>query len=1151
MKLYNVITKFGLLSLAILYGQAVLAAEDINIAQKPLAVETGGVSPNVMLILDDSGSMSCVNGSSCADDVFYAPGYDANKEYRCTKNEANTNLLKPKAGNVLTVYVSMKTDKGVPYFKYGNDFYTWGKKLGNSYEDNVISEGVCFDPDDKFQVKLKANKRQTSCSAYYYQDRSSTKKNWSNDKDSCASGRTIANNLCRVSTTCKTPVDEYLYSTLATEEQDGNFLNWYFSSTIAEWGDNSDTGGYKDYGESGLNSGYWTEDSEKQFITDDVTFCYLYSGTYYNCAGYTGTLTAGSVYPEYTKLNGSNKNANGKTWFPPMPSYASNEDMRYSWNSGTHKVFDSNTQHNHRNEDDAYGLRGMKPGVSNNQFRVHVSIDVGKKVVRDLDNAFVSVADFWAYYNSTTATKISKSSSSQHLLHSFVELDAKGKPAQTKTNKESLIASVAATGGHGGTPTAKTLAAAGRFFFNGWDEASFQYKKTASTAAVSKKIKDILGLEFTSTSKTNAKQYQASQKFITADNWCQKNAIAVLTDGAPSGDGRPSGLDGYIPRGTSLPSSSSDHYNLTMVAGALYDQDFLPNLSSKKTEKTNIETFLIAMGDKSVLEKADFQKAGLAAGGGVNNYYPANNGAKIAQAFKDIMNRISGSAASITAIAVSAVSEMRADNYAVQATYATDYWTSELKAFNLNRKGQFINEGDDPDDESKGWDSSAGIVPKWEANSKLNETYIVGDEAQRKKVRTRKVYTWHPDLKVGVRFGADNMTRPNSETAQFTPFANLPESMRLDLSKRAGANAQEQYDLMMYLLGDISNEDGFEYSGCAANDCNEKYRRRGVYVVNASTKKVTSVSKGGFLGDIVDSSPIYVKEPPRPWDNKNFSTEEQRYSHYKEQMKDRTAMVYVGTNRGFLHGFAVEGSSAGQEIFAYMPNALTSLKTNEGYHYLASKNYDHRFYVDLTPTVSDVFMDFYSTGSQTASPEWRTILIGGLRGGGKGYFALDITCPFKTTNTGSTCDDESFSGNNVLWEFTDKDDPDLGYTFGEPVIAKVFYSTGESDDGKNANGKGRWAAIVPNGYNSNDGRAVLFVLFLDGGRDGVWTKGKDYIKLYAGSSSEDKPTNKNGLSSATAIDLDGDGIVDQIYAGDVKGQMWSFDVRQSVVYQEN
>src|SRR5690606_369320 len=133
----------------------------------------------------------------------------------------------------------------------------------------------------------------------------------------------------------------------------------------------------------------------------------------------------------------------------------------------------------------------------------------------------------------------------------------------------------------------------------------------------------------------------------------------------------------------------------------------------------------------------------------------------------------------------------------------------------------------------------------------------------------------------------------------------------------------------------------------------------------------------------------YVKEPPRPWDDVHFGTEEKPYSKFKDEQDDRAAMVYAGSNRGFLHAITVEDGSRntlsfprGSEVFAYMPSMLASTQPNEGFHYLANKKYEHRFYVDLTPTVGDVFMDFYSDGvNQAIDPEWRTVLIGGLRAG--------------------------------------------------------------------------------------------------------------------------------------------------------------------------
>ncbi len=89
------------------------------------------------------------------------------------------------------------------------------------------------------------------------------------------------------------------------------------------------------------------------------------------------------------------------------------------------------------------------------------------------------------------------------------------------------------------------------------------------------------------------------------------------------------------------------------------------------------------------------------------------------------------------------------------------------------------------------------------------------------------------------------------------------------------------------------------------------------------------------------------------------------------------ASVYVAANDGMLHAF---DSATGNELWAYVPSfVLPNLKA------LADDNYpnSHQYFVDGSPVVSDVW-----TGSA-----WKTILVGGLNGGGKGYYALDITNP--------------------------------------------------------------------------------------------------------------------------------------------------------------
>ena len=202
---------------------------------------------------------------------------------------------------------------------------------------------------------------------------------------------------------------------------------------------------------------------------------------------------------------------------------------------------------------------------------------------------------------------------------------------------------------------------------------------------------------------------------------------------------------------------------------------------------------------------------------------------------------------------------------------------------------------------------------------------------------------------------------------------------------------------------------------------------------------------------------------------------------------------------------------------------------------LSSKTYAHQYFVDGSPTAADVFY-----GSQ-----WHTVLVGGLNGGGQGIYALDVTYPAAATGVTNVSGWSTFSETNaaslVLWEFTDRDmnstsstntnfDADLGYTYSQPAIGKM------------ANGK--WAAIFGNGYNntnadgaaSTTGNAVLYVVDV---QTGQLIKKFDTKK---GMASSPNTTTPNGLASPAIVDVDGDEIIDYIYAGDLQGNMWKFDV---------
>jgi type IV pilus assembly protein PilY1 len=264
-------------------------------------------------------------------------------------------------------------------------------------------------------------------------------------------------------------------------------------------------------------------------------------------------------------------------------------------------------------------------------------------------------------------------------------------------------------------------------------------------------------------------------------------------------------------------------------------------------------------------------------------------------------------------------------------------------------------------------------------------------------------------------------------------------------------------------------------------------------------------NRTNMLGDIVDSTPTYVGPPDRFFPD---SLESAPYSSFKSTYSGRKNMVYVGANDGMLHAF---DAATGAEKFAYIPSSVYGNLAN-----LTSPGYGHSFYVDGTATSRDAFF----------GGAWHTVLVGGLNHGGQGIYALDITDP-------SSFSSETTAAAKVLWEFTDANDADLGYTYSQPTVAKMNSTTSQ------------WAAIFGNGYNntvsdsyaSSTGDAVLYIVDI---KTGTLLK-----KFDTGVGTTQDPLGQgrpNGLATVGVADINGDYTVDYIYAGDLFGNLWKFDV---------
>jgi type IV pilus assembly protein PilY1 len=346
-------------------------------------------------------------------------------------------------------------------------------------------------------------------------------------------------------------------------------------------------------------------------------------------------------------------------------------------------------------------------------------------------------------------------------------------------------------------------------------------------------------------------------------------------------------------------------------------------------------------------------------------------------------------------------------------------------------------------------------------------------------------------------------------------FANLTSPPGQQATIDAGDPTPYNANRVNFLRGDRSNEQNSLGVGL--------YRAR------------TSV-----LGDIIDSSPAWVGPASSPYTglfadkigtSPSFPENTgESYAAFKSGgAQTRLNVVYAGANDGLLHGFRsgsydvnnnyITTQNDGYEVLAYMPGAIVNTihSTTPGLDY-SSPQYGHTYDVDATPGTGDLFYQ----------GNWHTWLVGGLGPGGNAIYALDITQPANfSVSSAATLVMGEWSNKTLTCVNVSNCGANLGQTYGVPQIRRFH--------------NGKWGAVFGNGLNSSTGAAGIYVMIVDP------TSAVETF-YYLGTSGTVAPVTGppavqgNGIAYVTAADLDGDNIVDYVYAGDVKGNVWRFDL---------
>ena len=647
---------------------------------------------------------------------------------------------------------------------------------------------------------------------------------------------------------------------------------------------------------------------------------------------------------------------------------------------------------------------------------------------------------------------------------------------------------------------------------------------------------------------------------------CKQVFSIVMTDGYWNGND-PAGIG----------DADNDAWSPTLadVAKHYYDMD-MSTLPDKVPDEGNsgqhMVTYTVGFGVKGHLDPAVDQEPAMdshdwyagnsdedriddlwhAAVDGRGKFFSASRPDKLVASLlyimEDIMGGRVGSGASV-AINGDELFETIGDDIRIfQSSYDSDYWTGDVRSFTFDVDG----DGNFTGNRTQEWSAQARLGALMNADGSNNTT-------------VRNIVTWNP----GSVDANGNWTGKGGISLDSSALTDEQQKYLIDYFRGTSAcsvlssYADSQEMLLSFLRGDRR-----------AEICGYRERKKTLASFNHSTQEIIHDNDNleeAWLGDFVDSKPIYTD-----------------------------GVLYAGANDGMLHAIKMNIGDAdnGKELFAYMPNLVF-----DHVRELADPAYSHKFFVNGTPVTQKIETgadqyEYYLVGGlgkggkgyyclnitnaktvvseagaaglvkwEYPRPVPENLIISGANRftftsgigtngddrisdalSGLGAFAVGTHISIIGTNdhTKEITNDGTYEVTAVAGDGSWIDissgslitgcgnlqdviirksisDPEMGYSYGTPIIVKTNAKVGDPGYGYHG-----YVVIVANGYASEKGTASLKIINLETG-ELIRTIETDHGPF-------------NGLSTPKAIDVNNDLKVDYVYAGDLLGNMWKFDL---------